>query len=287
MFTKQYVFSILCLLISFFSNSQEVTNNWVAGKWNIEEVIVPDQKFNDKKERIFIAELGKTVLHFKGDGHFSFIYSGDDKELIRNIKELENVRWNAIEGENAILLEKETPLVVLPVEIGENIIIGFFQPIKFRVSKIKDELVNFLPKPAIERENVEVERNVDSVFKFVEVDKKGLKDSVISEYPVLEGCEKKKGVSCFNKVIRNRIARELNLKKYKSVQDSKRMRLSVSFVIDIDKGIKNIETTSEDEALSYDLKLIMNNLGVIEQAKDDRGKPMISSYIIPLTLLIR
>ncbi|WP_378175750.1 hypothetical protein [Aquimarina sp. SS2-1] len=286
-FCKLPMVSFFLFMVNvFIISGQEVNDLFVAGKWKIEEVVIPDNKFNDKREKKLFSELAKTVLHFKGDGHFSFIYGGEEQEVIRNIKQLENSRWSTIEGENAILLEKEAPLVIMPVEIGEKIIINFFKPIRFQVSKIEDEQVNFLPKPIMAQENPEIEKKIDSVFKFVEVDKKSLKDSVISEYPILEGCEEKEGSSCFNKTIRNRIIDALDLKKYNALADLQRVKLFVSFAIDTDGLVKNIEANSPDETLSYDLKLIINNLDIITPAKDENGQPMLSSYTIPLTLMM-
>ncbi|WP_299219251.1 hypothetical protein [uncultured Aquimarina sp.] len=287
MFSKSISFLLVFFIISPVLLGQQVDNDFIAGKWKVEEVIVPENKFNDKREKKLFDELAKTVLHFKGDGHFLFIYDGEEQEVIRNIKQLENSRWNTIEGKNAILLEKGAPLVIMPVEIGENIIIEFFRPIKFQVSKIEDEQVNFLPKPIITPENVVAEQKIDSVFKEVTVEKRSLEDSVVTEYPVLEGCEEKKGSSCLNKVISRSISDSLDLKKYSALADLKRIKVFVFFAIDSDGVIKNIKAKSPDETLTYDLKLIINNIKVIIPAKNTDGEPMLSTYAIPVTLMVQ
>ncbi|WP_298320678.1 hypothetical protein [uncultured Aquimarina sp.] len=284
--------SISCLFIFFIYSSillsQQVDNDFVSGKWEIEEVIVPEGKFQDKKEKKLLKELGKIILYFRWDGNFSFIYKGGNKEVLRNIKEFENSKWRTIQVENIISIEKETPIIVMPVEIGENIVFSFFEPIKFRVTKIEDELVSFSPPQEITiEEEVVAQQKIDSVFKEVTVPKRSFEDSVVTEYPVLEGCEESEGSGCLNKVIQNRIVDELNLSKYSTLLDLQRIKVFVFFAIDVDGVVKNIKAKSPDEELTYDLKLIINNMQVVTPAKNADGQPMLSTYAIPLTLMVQ
>ncbi|MDH7446815.1 hypothetical protein [Aquimarina sp. 2201CG14-23] len=273
---------------SGFLFCQKIDDDFIAGKWKIEEVIVPENKFNDSREKKILKELGTTVLHFKGDGHFSFMYDGENKEMKRNIKDFENSVWRTIKGENLISLEKKKLITLMTVDLDKNIVFGFIDNIKLQVLKIDNEKVNFLPVVKKPKEEKAIpEQKIDSVFKQVTVDKESLENSVISKYPVLDGCMEKNAKSCLNKVIRNRILDALDLKKYDSLNDHKRIKVLVLFAIDIDGGIKNITAKSPDEDLTYDLKLIINNLKVITPAENTDGEPMLSTYTIPLTMMIQ
>ncbi|WP_299242787.1 hypothetical protein [uncultured Aquimarina sp.] len=280
-----------CLFV-FFINSyillgQQVDNDFIAGKWKVEEVIVPENKFKDKREIKILEELGKTILHFKGDGHFLFIYDGEHEEMKRNIKEFENSIWRTIEGENLISLKNKQLLTLMPVDVEEKIVFGFIERIKLQVRKTEDEKVDFLPVIEHRQENKAVEKKIDSVFSEVKVEKRSLEDSVVAEYPVLEGCKDEKGSGCLNKAIRNSIVDALDLKKYDSLNNHQRIKVFVFFAIDKDGEIKNIKAKSPDETLTYDLKLIINNLKVISPAKNKSGEAMLSTYSIPLTMMIQ
>ncbi|WP_340199073.1 hypothetical protein [Ascidiimonas sp. W6] len=290
---KSFITIIFLLVYSSLLFSQPITNNWVSGKWKIEEVILPENKFNDKREKKLFNELAKTILHFKGDGSFLFIYDGSEEEVKRNIKQFENSIWRIIEGENIISLEKEVPLAFMPVENGEKIIFGFIKPVKFQVQKIEDEKVNFLLKSTNTQENtiVDVEQKIDSVFKQVNINEEILKNDLISRYPIVETCEDFENTSrlrtCFNRAIREIISDKLDLKKYESLAGNSRFRFFLDFVIDIDGVIKNINVEFPDAELCYDLKLIVNNIKVISPAKNKDGELMLSTYTIPLTLMMQ
>ncbi|WP_101448494.1 hypothetical protein [Aquimarina sp. MAR_2010_214] len=261
----------------------------MAGKWKVEEVIVSDNTFTDKREKKIFEELAKTILHFKGDGHFSFIYDGENQEIKRNIKDFENSIWRIIKEENLISLEKKQLLTIMPVDFEEKITFELIQGIKFQVLKTQNEKVDFSLIAENTQQNVVVKQKVDSIFKQVKVDDGYLKNIIISEYPVLEDCQERKDSSylrsCMNNSIQKSIVDKLELKKYKSLVDHQRIKVFLNFVIDIDGIIKNIDVKSQDITLSYDLKLIINNIKIIAPALDENSQPILSAYTIPITLL--
>lgn len=282
-----------CLLILFINSHilfcQKVDNSFIAGKWKVEEVIFSNNKFDDKRVKRMFKELGEAILHFKGDGHFLFIYDGEDQEVKRIIKDFENSFWWTIEGENLISLENNQLLTNIPVDLKETILFEFIEGVKFQVLKTENEKADFLPIVENTQENIITEQKIDSIFKQVKVDKKHLKNTIISEYPVLEGCQEKKGSNylrtCMNSVIRKSIVDKLELKKYESLVEHKSVKIFLNFVIDVDGIIKNIDVKSQDITLSYDLKLIINNINTIAPALDENSLPILSTYTIPLTVL--
>ena len=120
------------------------------------------------------------------------------------------------------------------------------------------------------------------------------KEVIINEslyrMPVIQGCNKNLNLNemkkCFTKTIKEIVVKNNHRGKYNYLNlEKKKTSCSVIFIIDKDSKIVVDTITHNNETIKKDFSKLFKNI-IIKNPAYDNGKPVITSYSIPVSMLI-
>ncbi|WP_405246417.1 hypothetical protein [Cellulophaga sp. Asnod2-G02] len=286
---KRIIFYLL-LFYTLQGASQNISYNILAGEWKVVDIVFAESIEFEAKHKKIINEYKNSILYFSGEGHFNIFYSGNNTILKEDIQVYQDENWYISNMKNEIILENEEIYYSIPIKmVTEKVaIIEFVANTKFKLEKIKNEEINFKQNFEGNPYYMPMDKKLDTILKFVEVDLEKVRNTKVKIKPIFKGCEKFTDAANLNNCnatyLNKRISKEIISAKYKDSNDSNYVKVYINYVIDKDGLVKNIEIKSTNKFLTHDLKILFNNLEVISPGVNEEDKPILFMYSLPLTL---
>ena len=102
------------------------------------------------------------------------------------------------------------------------------------------------------------------------------------ELPVYPGCEQEaQKMSCFKEHLLNFMVDHFDSDLLKKVKDTKQVSMFVSFVIDENGALDQVQIQSGYDYLNEEMKRVLSKVPVIQPAKKD-GQPIPMRYELPV-----
>lgn len=283
---------VLCISPCLFA--QSITPQEVMGVWKVTQVsldkntdVLPE-KAQELKE-IFT----EASFHFKGNGVFELELQNISNQLGPIFNELTGTNW-ILKG-NAIHIGYDSDLYsYMQIKIDQRGATMIFRlpMIQLEVSKIKEDKPKRFKKLKSKYPKTRIINQLKTpVFRTKEFDENAVVPySIINDTPPLIGnCvvtnDVKEMKDCTSQNISRFVNRKFNTTIASSINFSGTSVTRISFIIDTDGTVCNIEATSSQPEFAEEGKRVIGLLPPFTPAKHE-GKPVAVSYTLPITFKV-
>ncbi len=287
--------TILIFIISTFVQAQTIDNIELMGEWEAVKVIIANADEIPQKDAIKFMEdafLG-SKFNFKGNQVFRITFGSEADERIKELFMLDKTNW-IIENGLIKIGSKNNGFNLMNIRYQEQDDKVFFAlpMMALEMKKLSDD------KPS-EAEWVESKEDIPTVepvdyskseIVTKDIDKTNVIEFQDAENPPLapeckENWDSEKKRNCTNKFINRHLMRKFNTDLALDVNETGKIKIMITFIIDAEGKAINIEATGGPEILNKHAIEVVGLLPTLTPAtKDD--KPVNVSYKLPFTFFI-
>lgn len=286
----------ICILFPVISTqAQTIEDTELMGEWEAVKVIIANADEIPQKDAIKFMEdafLG-SKFNFKGNQVFRITFGSEADERIKELFMLDKTNW-IIENGLIKIGSKSNGFNLMNIRYQEQDDKVFFAlpMMSLEMKKLSDD------KPS-EAEWIESKEDIPTVepvdYSKSEIVTKDIDETNVIEFqdaenpPLAPECKEnwdsEKKRNCTNKFINRHLMRKFNTDLALDVNETGKIKIMITFIIDSEGKAINIEATGGPEILNKHAIEVVGLLPTLTPAtKDD--KPVNVSYKLPFTFFI-
>ena len=295
-FMKLKVLILISLLYNSVCNAQTIENTELMGEWETINVSIKNAEEIPQKDAIKFMEdafLG-SKFNFKGNQVFRITFGSEADERIKELFILDKTNW-IIENELIKIGTKTNGFNLMNIIYQEqDDKIYFALPMMtLEVKKLSDDQPSEAEWIESEEDDIPTVEPVD--YSKSEIVTKVIDDAVVIEFqdaenpPLAPECKEnwdsEKKRNCTNKFINRHFMRKFNTDLALETNETGKIKIMITFIIDTEGKPVNIEATGGPELLNKHAIEVVGLLPTLTPAtKDD--KTVNVSYKRPFTFFI-
>ncbi|APY07566.1 hypothetical protein BWZ20_04310 [Winogradskyella sp. J14-2] len=287
----------ICFLFPvIITQAQTTEDTKLMGEWEAVKVIIANADEIPQKDAIKFLEdafLG-SKFNFKGNQVFRITFGSEADERIKELFKLDKTNW-IIENELIKIGSKNNGFNLMNIRYREQDDKVFFAlpMLALEMKKLRDDKPSEAEWIESEEDNIPTVQPVDyskSEIVTKDIDETSVLEFQDAENPPLapeckENWDSEKKRDCTNKYINRHLMRKFNVDLASKIQESGKIKILITFIIDTEGKAINIKATGGPEILNKHAIEIVGLLPTLTPAtKDD--KPVNVSYKLPFTFFI-
>ncbi len=288
--------TILIFIISTFVQAQTIESKALMGEWETVNVSIKNADEIPQKDAIKFMEdafLG-SKFNFEGNQVFRITFGSEADERIKELFILDKTNW-IIENELIKIGTKTNGFNLMNIIYQEqDDKIYFALPMMtLEVKKLSDDQPSEAEWIESEEDDIPTVEPVD--YSKSEIVTKVIDDAAVIEFqdaenpPLAPECKEnwdsEKKRNCTNKFINRHFMRKFNTDLALETNETGKIEIMITFIMDTDGKAINIEATGGPELLNKHAIEVVGLLPTLTPAtKDD--KPVNVSYKLPFTFFV-